>query len=92
MNAALSLLLFVTVREYVPALKPVGNSATAFSFCEGSEHEWGMCEGNRRSKPRRAEIIAFNSELVFGGIHHGAVDGHRRGSQASTCGDGSECG
>jgi len=43
-----------------------------------------MCEDNRRGKPRRAEIIAFNGELAFLGIHHGAVNGHRRGSRAGT--------
>jgi hypothetical protein len=59
--------------------------------CEGSEPEWGMREDNRRGKPRRTEIAAFMVSWLFG-IHHGAVDDHRRGSRATTCGDGSEYG
>jgi len=42
LNAALWLLLFVTVREYVPALKPVGNCATTFSFVKEASAS-GVC-------------------------------------------------
>ena len=41
-NAALSLPLFVTVREYVPMPKPPGNCATAFWFVKEASAS-GVC-------------------------------------------------
>jgi hypothetical protein len=42
LNAALWLLLFVTIREYVPAPKPVGKCATACWFVKEASPS-GVC-------------------------------------------------